>query len=244
MSNEKTTNPTENIASSLDHDDEADPVITRKQRLKIRSLGYKDIEINRMGAEEALKVLELKKYKPGTKMALKQANKIMAAAGLPQASDSITDEAVNQRKARSLQPTPGVAVTLDAFTNNCLKGDDPLDAIIMAHEEKFPGMRFRLINPDLPVVAGPQFQQVYDADRKAITQGGMNLGYMPDAVYEEAFVKPNLERAARMSGRIKDPKAMSEMEDGGDLTLSKEQSNLVPLQGDGLRIERSTLSRA
>ncbi len=184
--------------------------------------------------------------RPGSTAAIKKEDKKRAKAGIPTAPSAISDEAIEERKTKSKVPqaTPGVAVALDEFTNNCLAGDDPLDAILIAHQERFPGNVFRLINSDLPAVAGPQFVQVRDADGKAITAGGLNLGYLPEEVYDKAYRQPNLDRAARMVGQVKDPKPISERESGGDVSLSPADARLAPMEGGGLKIERSALSRA
>ncbi len=234
------TNPNEAIQSA----DNEKPIITKRLRSRLWSLGYSNDHIDRMGAERALEVIAAKERRPGSKAAIKKLKKVMTKAGLPEVPGVVADEVIQERAAKTIQATPGVAVALDEFTNNCLKGDDPLDAIIIAHQERFPGVRFRNINPDLPAVAGPQFQPVHDEKGKAIITGGMPLGFMPEDVYQESYVKPNLERAARMAGKIKDPKAMSEGEKGGDLSLRPELARLVPVQGEGLHLERSVLSRA
>lgn len=218
-------------------------IVTRKDRLRLHRLGYTDDHIDRLDADRRVEILASSTPRAGSNAAISKENKRLAKAGIPAAPASISDEVTEEKKGK-IQATPGVAVTLDEFTNECLRGENPLDALILAHEEKFPGKVFRLVNPDLPQVAGPQMQQVYDADRKAIGAGGLMLQYMPQEVYNEAYVRPNLDRAARMAGSIKDTRAITEHEKGGDLTLTAEQARLAQLEGDGLHLERSAMSRA
>lgn len=181
---------------------------------RLYMLGYKKADIQAVPVETARSFIKEDKPKPGTRAWNKKNGN-----ALP---DRYTDEAIEERNATKAEPS-GVYVIQDEFTNRCIKGDDPIDATLNAYADANPGMRIRLVNPDLPPTAGPQFQPISGAERI----GGLVPSFMPEEIYQEAFVKPNLRRSKQMMGEFERPKPDPQ----------SEADQYAPIEGRGFSIQ-------
>jgi hypothetical protein len=183
-------------------------------------LGWKDADIVEMTVAGALTRLESRSAKPGSKAFLKnQTDPLTGTKGVNHLVGRYSDEEIEKRNAERPEPS-GVQVTVDEFTNKCLaagteafamndytgrviKGADPLNAVLIEMQERFPGRRFRWMHPGEPPVMGPAWDPVYDtATGKRILNGELALSWMPETIYEEGRQKPNLERSRAMTGSV------------------------------------------
>ncbi len=198
--------------------------LSQSEKMRLGQLGYKASHTQKLHPELAREYLATKRYRPGSAAFNQQQPKELRVP------DSMTDDAIELKNARLPAPS-GIKILIDEFTNACVRGDNPLDAVLLEAEAAHPGMRFRLINENLPPTAGPQFQPAYDENRKQIEVGGLKLGFMPETVYDEFYRKPNLKRSEQMTG------AISRGKEDTDVSLKKEDAALVPTEGKGLHTE-------
>ena len=216
--------------------------ITAEAKKRLYKLGYQDIHIARMSLTERTAILTNSTPRPGSEAAIKANSKLMEQAGLPSpGTERFSDEAIEARNAKRPESS-GVRVITDEFTQACVRGEDPIDHMLIEWQEANPGKRFRLINPDLPMAPGPQFQPVYDKDGKAVTQSGLTLGWMPEATYDREYRQPNLKRAKLMMGQIRETRATDEREE--DLSLKPEDAAMVPLEKESITMRNSASNRA
>jgi hypothetical protein len=196
-------------------------------------LGYRNEHIDALSVEQARQAIATKAYRPGSDAYLKHApNPLTGTPGIPEVA-RFSDEEVEKRNA-SRHESSGVVVTLDEYTQKCLEGKDPIDATLLDLQKRFPGNRFRAINPILPTVAGPQFQQVYDDRGQAVKVGDLMVGFMPEEVYDRAYRRPNLERSQMMAGQYTRNPA-----DPQEGPLKPADERLVPLEGEGLQVQKN-----
>jgi hypothetical protein len=203
--------------------------LTPTEKRKLTNLGYLATHQAKLHPELAREYITTKRFRPGSAAFNKQQPPELRV------NPSQTDEGIEKANKTKAQPS-GVKVLIDEFTNACIRGENPMDAVLIDAEAAHPGMRFRLINPDLPQAAGPQFQPAYeeapDGTRRQIEVAGLKLGFMPETVYNEFYRKPNLERSAQLMGQIK--------KEDPDTTVDRSEAALVPMEGQGLHIERSS----
>ncbi len=203
---------------------EANTPLTLNESRGLNLLGWGKEHIAELTPERGREILAAKTLRPGSNAYLKKAiNPLTGKPGIPLDS-RFSDEAVSER-AKSRPKPSGVVVELDEYTQKAIRGESAIDAVLLDLEERFPGQRFRAINPDLPPVAGPQFQPVYDDQGKEVTVADLKVGFMPESVYDEAYRKPNLERSRAMTGRIQ-----SSPEDA-DLALKPQDRQYAPIAG-------------
>lgn len=202
--------------------------LSKSENNRLYALGYKNEHIAELSPESARAIIAGKTPRPGSKAALKANAEVMRKAGLPDPGVRFSDEEIEKRNVGRAEPS-GVVVTLDAYSQEVLAGRDPIDAKLLDLERRFPGNRFRGINPNLPTVAGPQFQQVYDDKGQAVKVGDLMVGFMPEEIYDQAYRQPNLERSRQMSGQI--PKNVDQ--------VREDPNHPVPVTGRGMTAERS-----
>lgn len=185
-------------------------------------LGYQPEHIERLSLDGARAIISTRTTRPGSR-----AHNEAHGNPLP---DRYTDDAI--REANVDRPvSSGVEVRLDEFTQQCVRGDDPIDALLLKCQAAYPGDTIRLVNPDLPQPAGQAFQQIYDTAGKPMGTGGMMAMRMPTPLYEEAYVKPNLKRSQQMMGAV----TQSAREDA-DVQIAPQDRHYAPVQGKGLTI--------
>ncbi len=205
--------------------------LSKSETSKLNFLGYKKADIAELTFEQARAIIANKAYRPGSAAHAKHAiNPMTGTPGIPEIA-RFTDEAIEERNA-SRDTGVSAFVIADEFTHQCIRGEDPLDACLNAYAQANPGMRIRLINPDLPPTAGSQFQPISGA--KPV--GGLIPSFMPEAIYQEEFVNPNLKRSQTMAGENpREPGAVLE-------SVGPEGAHLLPLEGKGLQIQQNLKS--
>lgn len=203
--------------------DEVAP-LTPQESKKLNFLGYGKDHIAELAPERAREIIFSKSYRPGSK-AFNNAQP--ASMRVP---DSATDEAIAARN-ESRRASSGIDILVDEYTQRCVAGDSPLDATLLECQEVFPNDVIRLINPDLPPVAGPQFQPIKRKDGTQVEVGGMFAARLPKDLYEEAYRKPNLERSHQMTGQV------TRNKEDADVQLAPEDMRYAPTEGKGLRTE-------
>jgi hypothetical protein len=194
---------------------------TPADRKKLKALGYAPKHLEGMSREVGKDIIAAQAYRPGSRAYNK-------AHGSP-LPDKYTDEGIEATN-RSRDEESDVYVVRDEYTQKCLRGEDPINQLLLEYEAANPGKRFRLINPDLPGVAGPQFQPVYDKKGERVALADLQLGWMPDEVYVEEYQKPNLKRSRQMAGQIK--------LDGMD--NSQAAKKYAPTEGDRMQARQSS----
>jgi hypothetical protein len=215
MSSKATTQPDSRLIREYDN-----PPLEKGQRAQLHMLGWKDADIVEMTVPQALAKLEARSAKPGSKAFLKtQKNPLTGTADVSNLVGKYSNEEIEKRNATRPESS-GVQVTTDEFTNKCLqagseafamndytgrviKGADPLNAVLIEMQERFPGRRFRWMHPNEPPVMGPAWDPVYDSQSgKRILNGELALSWMPQEVYVEGREKPNLARSRAMTGSV------------------------------------------
>lgn len=200
-------------------------ILTKQEISKLAALGYTKEHYGALPNSRAREIIAQKIYRPGSRAFNNAQPPDMRV------SDSQTDDAIQERNADK-PASSGIDIIVDEYTQRCVKGDSPLDATINECQEVFPNDVIRMINPDLPPVAGPVFQPIRRKSGEVITEGGLVAARMPRDVYEEAFVAPNNQRSRQMTGEI----SKNTREDG-DVQLSQQDAHLAPTEGRGLRTE-------
>jgi hypothetical protein len=210
---------------------------------KLKAQGYGKPQIAKLSPDQAREIIQAKTLRPGSAAARKASpnplNGHTASSPLPSvyAEDAPAGNGVVARSS----------VIVSEYTGRLIKGNDPLDALLIEYAEANPGKRFRLINPDLPTVAGPQWDPITDDAGKLVTEGGMILGWMPEEVYQDAYVKPNLERSANQMQKIKKAARDVLQEDGGVRAVEDEDAGVslrdndpyAPMRQDSIQVRRS-----
>lgn len=192
-------------------------------------LGYNKADATAFAPDHARQLIAKKTRKPGSKTAAAKQPPSQGAA-----ARSVSDAAVKSRAPADDAPrASGVVTQLDEYTQKLIEGDDPIDAQLLELEGKFPGMRFRAINPLLSQVPGPQFQPVRDDEGKQITVGDLVVGFMPEDVYDKAYRQPNFKRSKSMAGQAADGTLH------GTRKYSPEEEAAVPVEGQGFKARRS-----
>jgi hypothetical protein len=204
--------------------------LTRSEKMRLGALGYKASHTTKLHPDLAREYITSKRYRPGSAAFNKQQPKELRVP------DSMTDEAI-EAKNKTLPKPSGVRIQIDEFTNQCVRGDNPLDAVLLEAEASHPGMRFRLINENLPPTSGPQFQPAYDENRKQIEVAGLKLGFMPETVYDEFYRKPNQKRSEQMMG------AVTRGKEDHDVAIQGPDGMLAPIEGKGLQTEPTSNER-
>ncbi len=192
------------------------------EKRRLTMLGYQPTHTAKLHPDLAREYISTQRYRPGSAAFNKRQPPSL------QVPDSQTDEGI-EKANKGKTPPSGVKIQIDEFTNQCVRGDNPLDAVLLAAEAAHPGMRFRLINENLPPTGGPQFQPAYDEHRKQIEVAGLKLGFMPEAVYDEFYRKPNHKRSEQMMGAV--------AKKDSDVALKGEDAALAPTEGKGLTTE-------
>jgi hypothetical protein len=199
--------------------------LTAPESKKLNLLGYGKDHIAQLSPDRARAIIANKSLRPGSRAY----NNAQPAA--LRVSDSQTDEAIKERNTGKPAPS-GIDILVDEYTQKCVKGDSPLDAVLNELQEAFPDDVVRLINPDLPPVAGPALQIVHRQNGERVEVGGLVGARIPRDIYEEAYVKPNNLRSRQMTGEVSN----NQREDG-DVRLSGEDARLAPTEGKGLHTE-------
>ncbi len=184
-------------------------------------LGYLPEHVQHFSADDVALIIQTRTTRPGSR-----AHNETQPFPLP---DKYTDEAIKEAN-ESRAVSSGVQVRVDEFTQQCVRGDDPLDALLLQCQEAYPNDVIRLVNPDLPTPAGQAFQQIYSTDGKPLGTGGLLAMRMPKALYEEAYVKPNLKKSQAMMGGITQGK------EDADVQIAPSERHYAPVQGKGLTI--------
>lgn len=197
--------------------------LDKSERGRLYHLGYKAQDILELGALECRRCIRGKVKKEQVK-----------ASGFDHAAAATvhTDERIDDRAKKGPRPS-GIVTQLDEYTQQVIKGDDPIDAKLNELAERFPGTRFRAINPDLPPVAGAQFQTVYDDNGFPLKVGDLVIGQMPEDKYDEQYRQPNLKRSQQMSGQVQ----KARHSDGAGLS-QEALDQLAPQEGRGLGIRQ------
>lgn len=169
--------------------------LTQGELNTLHSLGWKKDDMIGMGAFELRDIIRAK---------LKKADydALPAPEDGAREAEHYAPEAIAERQAGRLMATEGFDVRLDDYTQRCIAGNDPLDAEILEVQQVYPNDVIRLVNPDLPPSAGPQFQQVYTKEGKARGAAGLMTQRMPKDIYDEAFRGPNLKRSRELTGAL------------------------------------------
>lgn len=204
--------------------------LSKGERNRLHALGYKNEHIESLSLDGARQIIAQKTPRAGSKAHLDS----LPAGFQPPAS--LGDEAIAVRDEKRVQPS-GVVVTLDEYTGRLVAGDNPIDSVLLDLEARFPGRRFRAINPDLPPPPGPQFQPVFDAQGKKVTVADLEIGFMPEQVYQDFYVKQNAKRSAQMMGEITDTRPKSGDTASGDTSVAPGERAYAPVEGKGLTIQ-------
>lgn len=215
--------------------------LTKSQRTRLRFLGWTNADVEAMPLADALAHVKAGSAKPGSKAFLKrQVNPLTGTKDVSGLIGRFSDEEIAAR-AEGRPAASGIQVTTDEFTNKCLKaggepfvmdeytgritkGADPLNAVLIEMQERFPDRRFRWMHPKEPPVLGPGWDPVFDAETgKRVLNGELALSWMPEAVYREGREKPNLDRSRLMTGAIEKNKddQLRSTEEGGNVTEGK-----------------------
>lgn len=212
--------------------------ISAPTRRRLHFLGWSDSDIADMSVPEALARVRDKSAKPGSKAYLKnQVNPLTGTKDVSNLVGKYSNEEIERRLANLPEPS-GIQVTIDDFTNKCLKagteafqmdeykgrvikGADPLNAVLIEMQERFPGRRFRWMHPKEPPVMGPAWDPVYDTETKRQIQNGeLTLCWMPQNIYVEGREKPQLQRSRMMTGALEKNKddQLRSTEESGNVT--------------------------
>lgn len=197
--------------------------LARGERNRLHRLGYKNEHIVGLGLAQARRIIQLQI--PRIK---DEAASALPPSGHSQAAAAYSDERVDD--IRGPEPTAGLEILIDEFTQRCIDGDSPLDAVINECQAAYPNDVIRLVDPTLPPVAGTQFQQIHRTNGDAVTVGQLFAQRMPRDVYQKSYVVPNQRLSEEMSGQ-----RASEQE----RRLNLAESRYVPLEGEGLKFDRN-----
>lgn len=165
--------------------------LSQGELTQLYSLGYKAIDIVGVGVFELRRIISAR---------IKKTDDVELPLDGVREAEYYAPEAIAERQAG--KPLAVVDVRLDEYTQRCIAGDDPLDAEILEVQQIYQNDVVRLVNPDLPPAAGPQFQQVYTKDGKARGAAGLMTQRIPKEIYDEAFRKPNLKRSRELTGAL------------------------------------------
>lgn len=218
---------------------------------RLHTLGYKNTEIAAVSVDDARKLIASnlrnpdrepppepkrtngKKSKPKARAARAAVGRLTdpMAATVPA---SITDERIQERQAGRKVAVTGVR--LDEYEMKLVSGEYPIDSVCMEVESAMPGMHVRAINPNLPVVPGPAFQQAYYDDGRPIEVADLKVMFMPEKEYQNHYVKANIARSRLMNGEIDKEGGASD-----DLNDAMDPSNpyYAPAFGEGLQMGKS-----
>lgn len=211
----------------IEQDYERKPV-QPAQAKKLKALGWTTKDINSFDRQIASAKIKAKEYKPGSAAFMRNArNPLTGTKGVPGA-DRYSDEAIAKRNETKADPS-GVGVITDEFTQQCLRGEDPIDDALKFYDERNPGKRFRFLNPGLELGNGG-FQMVRQQEgAPPVEQRGLVLGWMPESLYDEIHRKPQQARSAAQLKSLQKPASgdakevmvngQVQMEAGGDLRL-------------------------
>jgi hypothetical protein len=217
------------------------PELTKGNRTRLRFLGWTNADVEAMPVADALAHIAASSAKPGSKAFLKQqVNPLTGTKDVSGLVGKWSDEEITAR-AEGRAPASGVQVTVDEFSNRCLqagtepfvmdeytgrviKGADPLNAILIEMQERFPNRRFRWTHPKEPPVLGPGWDPVFDEKTgKRVLNGELALSWMPEDIYVEGRQKPQLDRSRAMTGAIETNKSdqMRSTDEGGNISEGK-----------------------
>jgi hypothetical protein len=203
----------------------ANAPLDSKERMRLLRLGYADKHVEELGPIQARQVLADGEPRPGSKAYQKKYS--------PALPSSMTDEGIAARTKG--EPVQSAYVITSEFTNEVLRGADPISIKLKQWADANPGKRFRFLNPNLPPTAGTQFEMVKDPKTGGqVTVGDLVLGWMPEEIYHESYRIPNYERSKRMSGQ---GDAISEMSDAGE-TIRDADGNYRQASSEDLQYSR------
>jgi hypothetical protein len=211
--------------STLVDPETASAPLDSKERMRLLRLGYADKHVEELGPIQARQVLADGEPRPGSKAYQKKYS--------PALPSSMTDEGIAARTKG--EPVQSAYVITSEFTNEVLRGADPISIKLKQWADANPGKRFRFLNPNLPPTAGTQFEMVKDPKTGGqVTVGDLVLGWMPEEIYHESYRIPNYERSKRMSGQ---GDAISEMSDAGE-TIRDADGNYRQASSEDLQYSR------
>ncbi len=191
-------------------------------------LGYTTPEHLDRSLPELRAIIKAKTYRAGSRA-------FNEAQGSP-LPDRLTDDAIIE--ANAVRPVAsGIEVRVDEYTQACVRGDDPLDALLLQCQDAYPNDVIRLINPDLPQSGGPAFQQIYDTKGTPLGTGGLQAMRMPKAVYNDFYVKKNAQLSQNMMSAVTDTRPIGDGDGrSGDTSVPVADRHYSPVQGQGLTI--------
>lgn len=205
--------------------------LNKRELAALHLLGYKNTDLAAMPLSEARRMLEVKRRKETAQpeRAAPVAQPAVQAPGFEKAAAVYSD----QRLAETLapEPTDGLEIRMDEFTQKCVAGNDPLDATIIECEAAYPDCVVRLFDPTLSEPAGTKWQTIYRVNGHAVEIGRLIAKRMPKDVYHTSYVLPNQQRSETMSGQRRPVS-----EGDSDAPLPAAQALLVPLEGEGLHM--------